>query len=115
MFASSFLHRMDIRFWVNIDVVQMIGFKEVCWFLTDHTKFSTSMVNHPIQINGYMAIVACGSLDGLPRVRLISHKIILFENQIQTTSASPYRTQVQLASSFLVCSLIFIEYQIAIF
>ncbi|ELU61257.1 hypothetical protein PCS70012_00992 [Streptococcus pneumoniae PCS70012] len=38
--------------------------------------------------------------------------LILFENQIQTTSASPYRTQVQLAASFLVCSLIFIEYEI---
>ena len=37
--------------------------------------------------------------------------VILFENQIQTTSASPYRTQVQPAASFLVCSLIFIEYQ----
>jgi len=29
---------------------------------------------------------------------------------LQTTSASPYRTQVQLAASFLVCFLIFIEY-----
>ncbi|ARD34189.1 hypothetical protein SPNHU15_00587 [Streptococcus pneumoniae] len=29
---------------------------------------------------------------------------------LQTTSASSYRTQVQLAASFLVCSLIFIEY-----
>ena len=38
--------------------------------------------------------------------------LILFENQIQTTSASPCRTQVQPAASFLVCSLIFIEYQI---
>ena len=37
--------------------------------------------------------------------------LILFENQIQTTSASPYRTQVQLAASFLVCFLIFIEYK----
>ena len=37
---------------------------------------------------------------------------ILFENQIQTTSASPCRTQVQPAASFLVCSLIFIEYLI---
>ena len=37
---------------------------------------------------------------------------ILFENQIQTTSASPCRTQVQPAASFLVCSLIFIEYKI---
>ena len=35
---------------------------------------------------------------------------ILIENQIQTTSASPCRTQVQPAASFLVCSLIFIEY-----
>ena len=32
-------------------------------------------------------------------------------NQIQTTSASPCRTQVQPAASFLVCSLIFIEYE----
>ena len=30
---------------------------------------------------------------------------ILFENQIQTTSASPYRTQVQPAASFLVFAL----------
>ncbi|OOS17352.1 hypothetical protein B0679_02150 [Streptococcus mitis] len=30
---------------------------------------------------------------------------------LQTTSASPYRTQVQLAASFLVRSLIFIEYK----
>ena len=37
--------------------------------------------------------------------------IILFENQIQTTSASPCRTQVQPAASFLVCSLIFIDYK----
>ena len=37
--------------------------------------------------------------------------IILFENQIQTTSASPCRTQVQPATRFLVCSLIFIEYK----
>ena len=38
-------------------------------------------------------------------------QLILFENQIQTTSASPCRTQVQPAASFLVCSLIFIEYK----
>ena len=39
-------------------------------------------------------------------------KVILFENQIQTTSTSPCRTQVQPAASFLVCSLIFIEYKL---
>ncbi|WP_169435165.1 hypothetical protein [Streptococcus mitis] len=39
-------------------------------------------------------------------------KVILFENQIQTTSTSPCRTQVQPAASFLVCSLIFIEYKV---
>ena len=38
-------------------------------------------------------------------------RIILFENQIQTTSTSPCRTQVQPVASFLVCSLIFIEYK----
>ena len=38
-------------------------------------------------------------------------KLVLFENQIQTTSTSPCRTQVQPAASFLVCSLIFIEYE----
>ena len=37
-------------------------------------------------------------------------ELILFENQIQTASTSPCRTQVQPAASFLVCSLIFIEY-----
>jgi len=30
---------------------------------------------------------------------------------LQITSASPYRTQVQLTASFLVCFLIFIEYK----
>ena len=44
-------------------------------------------------------------------LRLIFLCLILFENQIQTTSVSPYRTQVQPAASFLVCSLIFIEYK----
>ena len=37
--------------------------------------------------------------------------LILFENQIQTPSASPYRTQVQPVASFLVCFLILIEYK----
>ena len=37
--------------------------------------------------------------------------LILFKNQIQTTSASACRTQVLPAPSFLVCSLIFIEYK----
>ena len=40
--------------------------------------------------------------------------LILFENQIQTTSTSPCRTQVQPAASFLVCSLIFIEYKLSL-
>ncbi|KXA59969.1 hypothetical protein HMPREF3228_01282 [Streptococcus mitis] len=40
-------------------------------------------------------------------------KIILFVNQIQTTSTSPCRTQVQPVTSFLVCSLIFIEYKVS--
>ena len=42
---------------------------------------------------------------------LLEKTIILFENQIQTASTSPCRTQVQPAASFLVCSLIFIEYK----
>ena len=42
---------------------------------------------------------------------LLGYSLILFENQIETTSASPCRTQVQPAASFLVCSLIFIEYK----
>ena len=41
-------------------------------------------------------------------------RLILFENQIQTTLTSPCRTQVQPAASFLVCSLIFIEYKLSI-
>ncbi|ETE01399.1 hypothetical protein U753_01565 [Streptococcus pseudopneumoniae 5247] len=40
--------------------------------------------------------------------------LILFENQIQTASTSPCRTQVQPAASFLVCSLIFIEYKLSL-
>ena len=34
---------------------------------------------------------------------------------LQTTSASLYRTQVQATASFLVCSLIFIEYEIEVY
>ena len=45
-------------------------------------------------------------------VRRSLRQVILFENQIQTTSASPCRTQVQPTASFLVCSLIFIEYNL---
>ena len=45
------------------------------------------------------------------RDEAFSVDFILFENQIQTASTSPCRTQVQPAASFLVCSLIFIEYQ----
>ena len=44
-----------------------------------------------------------------------SEIFILFENQIQTASTSPCRTQVQPAASFLVCSLIFIEYYIFLY
>ena len=49
-------------------------------------------------------------------VRKIDQQYRMKENNtlrksLQTTSASPYRTQVQLAASFLVCSLIFIEYK----
>ena len=56
------------------------------------------------------------SIFSIKKFSLVSLKanflcLILFENQIQTTSASPYRTQVQPAASFLVCSLIFIEYK----
>ena len=68
MFASFFLHRLDIHFWVEIEVVQVIGLKEVYWFLTDNTILSTSVVNHPIQTNRNMVIVACGSLDGLSHI-----------------------------------------------
>lgn len=44
----------------------MIGLKKVFRFLTNNTSLSTSMVNHPIQIDSNMVIVSCGSLDGLP-------------------------------------------------
>ena len=46
---------------------------------------------------------------------LLGYSLILFENQIQTMSALPCRTQVQPAASFLVCSLIFIEYKERVF
>ncbi len=52
----------------------------------------------------FVFLCECGIMDKIS-------KLILFENQIQTTSASPCRTQVQPAASFLVCSLIFIEYK----
>ncbi|MDU1405320.1 MAG: hypothetical protein E6915_05050, partial [Streptococcus mitis] len=67
----------------------------------------------------YNKIGSIRSIGDLPTTNIIEPKnlegstlqgFILFENQIQTASASPCRTQVQPAASFLVCSLIFIEY-----
>ena len=48
----------------------------------------------------------------LPKLYQHNCFLILFENQIQTASTSPCRTQVQPAANFLVCSLIFIEYKL---
>ena len=39
------------------------------------------------------------------------NSINTLRKSLQTTSASPYRTQVQVTASFLVCTLIFIEYK----
>ncbi len=44
-------------------------------------------------------------------MRKLREQLILFKNQIQTMSASACRTQVLPAPSFLVCYLIFIEYE----
>ena len=44
-------------------------------------------------------------------MRLGDKRANTLRKSLQTTSASPYRTQVQLAASFLVCFLIFIEYK----
>ena len=38
-----------------------------------------------------------------------TYEVNTLRKSLQTTSASPCRTQVQPAASFLVCSLIFIE------
>ncbi len=39
------------------------------------------------------------------------NSINTLRKSLQTTSASPYRTQVQITASFLVFTLIFIEYK----
>jgi len=39
-------------------------------------------------------------------------EINTLRKSLQTTSASPYRTQVKPTASFLVCSLIFIDYNL---
>ncbi|CGG81328.1 TPA: hypothetical protein ACKBRE_000643 [Streptococcus pneumoniae] len=49
-------------------------------------------------------------LENISHIEIELFKFILFENQIQTTSASPCCTQVLSVASFLVCFLIFIEY-----
>ena len=41
-------------------------------------------------------------------------QLIPLRKSLQTMSASPCRTQVQPAASFLVCSLIFIKYKKAV-
>ncbi|MGI0378367.1 hypothetical protein ACRE2L_03435, partial [Streptococcus pneumoniae] len=67
----------------------------------------------------YNKIGSIISIVDLPTTNIIEPSIlfnmysglILFKNQIQTTSVSPCRTQVQPAANFLVCTLIFIEYE----
>ncbi|WP_219338112.1 hypothetical protein, partial [Streptococcus pneumoniae] len=64
----------------------------------------------------YNKIGSIISIVDLPTTNIIEpfnmySGLILFENQIQTTSVSPCRTQVQPAANFLVCTLIFIEYE----
>ncbi len=49
-------------------------------------------------------------LENISHIEIELFKFILFENQIQTKSASPCCTQVLSVASFLVCFLIFIEY-----
>ncbi|MDU1465367.1 MAG: hypothetical protein E6892_00555, partial [Streptococcus mitis] len=65
-------------------------------------------LNHVLSFMSLHQINQKANTDNISRRK----KLILFENQIQTTSASPCRTQVQPAASFLVCFLIFIEYKI---
>ncbi|WP_205403482.1 hypothetical protein, partial [Streptococcus sp. 10824] len=78
--------------------------------------FKTVIVIHRTDRKSFKLIDPIGLLlkifSLLPRLLLDVYQVILFENQIQTTSTSPCRTQVQPAASFLVCSLIFIEYKI---
>ena len=70
----------------------------------DYIKGDTDMSRR----TKFLMLVSELSSRGKRKTR--TRTLILFENQIQTTSASPCRTQVQPAASFLVCSLIFIEY-----
>ena len=63
-----------------------------------------------ISLVGETAMAGAVGAGGIANVA-IAYGFILFKNQIQTTSALPCRTQVQPAASFLVCSLIFIEYK----
>ena len=67
----------------------------------------TSLAGTALVLVGYLVRMAKINRETSVKPRFF----ILFENQIQTTSASPCRTQVQPAAIFLVCSLIFIEYQ----
>jgi len=62
-----------------------------------------------ISLVGETAMAGAVGAGGIGNVS-VAYEFILFKNQIQTTSALPCRTQVQPAASFLVCSLIFIEY-----
>ena len=63
-----------------------------------------------ISLVGETAMAGAVGAGGIGNVS-VAYGFILFKNQIQTTSALPCRTQVQPAASFLVCSLIFIEYK----
>ena len=62
-----------------------------------------------ISLVGETAMAGGVGAGGIGNVA-IAYGFILFKNQIQTTSALACRTPVLPAPSFLVCSLIFIEY-----
>ena len=63
-----------------------------------------------ISLVGETAMAGAVGAGGIGNVS-VAYGFILFKNQIQTTSASACRTQVLPVPSFLVFSLIFIEYK----
>ncbi len=68
--------------------------------------------NKPYNYITMAALTAENKNDELSGLRLRSDSfLVALRKSNSNHSASPYRTQVQPAASFLVCSLIFIEYQ----
>ena len=94
---------------VKAALTALDSFSEIfLWVLKDNKRAITFYQKMGFTFDGQEKILELGKPIKEKRMVFYSNTL---RKSLQTTSASPCRTQVQPAASFLVCTLIFIEYK----